>query len=78
MATITESFNKADSTTLGPDLTWTEIQGNLQVLSNRVRCVSTGRRVTMVSGIFRLIDVVEVAVRLDNADPAANADDEQN
>lgn len=42
MATITESFNKADSTTLGPDLTWTEIQGDLQVVSNRVRCVSTG------------------------------------
>lgn len=32
---ITESFNKANSTTLGPDLSWTEFgTGNLQVVSN--------------------------------------------
>lgn len=42
MATITESFNKADSTTLGPDLTWTEISGDCQVVSNRARGVNTG------------------------------------
>jgi hypothetical protein len=35
MAVYTESFNKADSTTLGPDLTWTEISGDLTVASNR-------------------------------------------
>lgn len=34
--TLTESFNKADSTTLGPDQTWTEIANDLQVFSNRV------------------------------------------
>lgn len=33
--TITESFNKADSTALGPDLSWTALQGSLQVKSNR-------------------------------------------
>jgi hypothetical protein len=39
--TITESFNKADSTTLGPDLSWTEISGGWEVVSNRCR-KSTG------------------------------------
>lgn len=38
--TITESFNKADSTTLGPDLTWTETTGNLEVFSNTCRAVA--------------------------------------
>lgn len=32
--TITESFNKADSDTLGPDLTWTETEGDQDVVSN--------------------------------------------
>lgn len=35
--TITESFDQADSTTLGPDLSWTEIDNNLETVSNRVR-----------------------------------------
>jgi hypothetical protein len=33
--TITESFNTADGTTLGPDLTWSEVSGNWTVASNR-------------------------------------------
>ena len=40
-AVFTESFNKADSTTLGPDLTWAEANGNLQVLSNQADIVTT-------------------------------------
>lgn len=40
MATVTESFNQADSTTLGPDLTWTETGGNLQTVSNEVQPVN--------------------------------------
>lgn len=32
--TITESFNQADSDTLGPDLTWVEIDGDIDVVSN--------------------------------------------
>jgi hypothetical protein len=37
----TESFNKADSATLGPDLTWTEVSGTvLDVVSNQ--CKNTG------------------------------------
>lgn len=32
---ITESFNKADSGTLGPDLSWTEINGAWEVFSNQ-------------------------------------------
>lgn len=39
--TITESFNKADSTTLGPDLTWTETLNNLEVVGNACRSVNT-------------------------------------
>ena len=36
--TITESFNTGDSTTLGPDLTWTEITADLwEVVSNQVK-----------------------------------------
>lgn len=32
--TFTESFNKADSDTLGPDLTWTEVSNDWDVVSN--------------------------------------------
>jgi hypothetical protein len=42
-STFTESFNKADSTTLGPDLTWTEITGNVQVKNNRLEAVYLAR-----------------------------------
>ncbi len=35
--TITESFNTGDSTTLGPDLSWTEINGDWEIVSNQVR-----------------------------------------
>ncbi len=38
-STITESFDKADSTTLGPNLTWTETNSNLEVFSNACRAV---------------------------------------
>lgn len=34
---ISESFDKADSTTLGPDLTWTEVNGNWTIVSNAAR-----------------------------------------
>ncbi len=37
---ITESFNKADSTTLGPDLTWTELEGDMDIFSNTCRYAS--------------------------------------
>jgi hypothetical protein len=33
--TITESFNQADSSTLGPDLSWTEILGDVKTVSNK-------------------------------------------
>jgi len=41
MSTWSESFNKTDSTTLGPDQTWTESHGDLQVVNNACRAVST-------------------------------------
>lgn len=40
--TLTESFNKADSSTLGPDQTWTELVNDLQVFSNIVLPVFGG------------------------------------
>lgn len=39
---FTESFDKADSGTLGPDLTWTEVTGNLDVVSNKASTTTTG------------------------------------
>ncbi|MCC7484560.1 MAG: hypothetical protein IT529_06180 [Burkholderiales bacterium] len=39
--TITESFNKSNSTTLGPDLTWAELENNLEVYSSQCRQVNT-------------------------------------
>jgi hypothetical protein len=38
--TANESLNKADSSTLGPDQTWTEDFGDLQIVSNACRPVS--------------------------------------
>lgn len=44
--TITESFNKADSDTLGPDLTWTEVSGDWDVVSNAAELITTGSEKT--------------------------------
>ena len=38
---ITESFNTADSTTLGPDLSWTELEGDMDIFSNTCRYAAT-------------------------------------
>lgn len=35
--TITESFNTGDSDTLGPDLSWTELSGDADVVSNQCK-----------------------------------------
>lgn len=37
---IAESFNTADSTTLGPNLSWTELEGDMEVFSNQCRYAS--------------------------------------
>jgi hypothetical protein len=37
-----ESFNTADSDTLGPDLTWSEVIGDFDVVSNRASTSTTG------------------------------------
>lgn len=39
---LTESFNKADADTLGPDLSWTELQGDIDVVSNEARSTTLG------------------------------------
>lgn len=39
-AVNSESFNKANSTTLGPDLTWNELLGDAEVYNNKWRNVS--------------------------------------
>ncbi len=38
--TITESFNKEDSATLGPDLVWIEDQGNIDIVNNEAKMVT--------------------------------------
>lgn len=38
--TITESFNTADSDTLGPDRTWTELVGDTDIVSNKAQTVT--------------------------------------
>jgi len=38
--TITESFNTSDGDTLGPDLTWTEVAGDWDIVSNRAEMMS--------------------------------------
>ena len=43
--TITESFNTADSDTLGPDLTWAEDSGDWDVLSNQAASPTAGDNV---------------------------------
>lgn len=37
-----ESFNKADSDTLGPDLTWSEVNGDVDVVSNQASTSAAG------------------------------------
>jgi hypothetical protein len=41
-SSFTESFDQANSSTLGPDLSWSEPTGNLQTVSNSVRNVAGG------------------------------------
>ena len=41
-STITESFNTADSDTLGPDLSWTELVGDIDIVSNRAHTITIG------------------------------------
>ena len=43
-ATITESFNTADSDTLGPDLTWTELTGDIDIVGNEAAIISAATR----------------------------------
>jgi hypothetical protein len=43
----TENFNTSNSTTLGPNLTWTETTGDMDVSSNQCRQVSGGSAVSI-------------------------------
>ena len=43
-ATITESFDTADSDTLGPNLTWTELTGDWDIVSNEAALQTTATR----------------------------------
>jgi hypothetical protein len=40
MTTLTESFNKADADTLGPDQTWVEDSGDTDVVSNKAEAIT--------------------------------------
>lgn len=41
--TITENFNTSDGDTLGPDLTWTEAEGDIDIVSNTAEWQGTAR-----------------------------------
>lgn len=41
-AVCIDDFNGSDSSTIGNQLTWTEVTGNAQRVSNKVRCTSSG------------------------------------
>lgn len=75
MATITESFNKADSSTLGPDLTWTELTGDTQIVGNRARCVSTysGSANRADSDLASANHYAQIAVYIDGSDDGRGA-----
>jgi hypothetical protein len=60
----TESFNKADSDTLGPDLSWTELSGDWDVVSNTARRGSSAglaRANADVSGTDHYVQISVVA-----------------
>lgn len=40
--TISESFNTSDGDTLGPDLSWTELTGDIDIVSNKAQSTTTG------------------------------------
>jgi len=42
VATFTESFDQADSTTLGPDLTWTQVVGAWETINGEAALTDTG------------------------------------
>ena len=39
--TFTESFNTGDSDTLGPDQSWTELEGDIDIVSNRCQSIAS-------------------------------------
>ena len=43
--TITEDFNTANSDTLGGDLSWTELVGDIDIVSNKAQSVTVGTQV---------------------------------
>ena len=70
-STITESFNKADSDTLGPDLTWTEITGDMDVVGNQLSVssivLSLARAETDLATVNQYAQFVSTTFTLGNA-----------
>jgi hypothetical protein len=65
MTTLNESFNTADNATLGPDLAWTDVNGDFQVVGNKaspatdaVRNISVAN--TALSSTDHYVEVVVV------------------
>lgn len=72
--TITDSFTRADSATLGG--TWTEFAGNVDILSNQARCTaanSTGRNDSALSTADHYAQIVVASVSATNLDPSVCA-----
>ena len=47
MATYTETFNQADSSTVGPDQSWTEVAGDWETVSNTLQTGSGGAKIAL-------------------------------
>ena len=69
MASYSESFNQADSTTLGPDLTWTELANDWQTVSNRAtpRSNNGGAAARAEHDLATTDHAVEAVVRFDTS-----------
>ena len=49
--TITESFNTGDSDTLGPDLSWTELEGDWDIVTNAAEVASASGQQVVIKNI---------------------------
>jgi hypothetical protein len=68
MTVHTESFDKAPSTTLGPDLSWTEASGDLQVVNQKCTNVNLGEtnRARADSDLATSDNYAQAVIRVDN------------
>lgn len=70
-ATISESFDKANSDTLGPDLTWTEVAGDFDIVGNKAQ-LQSGVSLRCAARAETQLDTVDHYAQVD-CDPSASS-----